>query len=199
MKKVVGFTYKAQKEDFERAKKCLDLLNVEYDIFNIPQFRVEKNIQDNQVVFTFGAAAKLAAETYIKETKVNAKLVSLPHLKSLRPTEQNKEHRDLTSTILKAEGDFLASNVSDVCQSDLTIDDLPDLTHQHILLLKKMVEDRGDDTCLQVAKNGKKILIGQKPCKDIEHDIFISFEELYTVRQAMDILGVEAVHVVKRH
>lgn len=196
MKKAVGFTYKAKKEDLDRATKCMDMLGVKYDLYNIPQFRAEGHIHNGQTVFVFGSTAQLAAETYVKDKKIDARIVILPHLKDLRPLGTNKETRDKTRLILEAESDVLTSQVTEVEESEVCIDDLPDLTHHHLLMLKKMVEERGDDTCLQVSRNGKKILIGARPVEAIEYDMFISFEELYTIRQAMDVLGVERVNVV---
>lgn len=197
MTPVVAFTYKASKEDAERANKCMDMLGVPYNVYDIPSYRVEGHLHDGQVVFSFGKTIGLMVDEYIKSKGLNVRSIQLPHLKQLRPLKDNVATREQVKLLLEAETELLHSAAEAPMPAEISLEDLPDLSHMHILLLKKMIDEKGQKTCLQVSRNGKKVLIGNEPDKQIEHDLFITFEELYTIRQAMDVLGVEKVNVVR--
>jgi hypothetical protein len=60
------------------------------------------------------------------------------------------------------------------------------------------MEKAGKTFCIQTTKNGKTIAIGDKIPIDELFDIKISFEELYSIRCVMDILGVNNISLVNR-
>ena len=44
-RKIIVFTYKTKEEEKELVKKCLGILETEYQLLNIPQYKIEQYIK----------------------------------------------------------------------------------------------------------------------------------------------------------
>lgn len=197
MNAILAFTYKTTSEDKEIVEKCLSILGKDYKLFDIPSHRVEDQLSSNATVLSFGKLAEMQVQSCISDKKLtNVKHEKLPHPKYLVKVQENKEYREETLAKLSALKEKLDSDVYMPQVKTYEEGDLPDLDHRQILLLQKMTEESGKGCCVQTTKNGKLITIGAAPQSGKTTDIQMSFQELYTLRLAMDILGVTEVNIV---
>jgi len=196
MEPVVAFTYKASSDDTALAQRILDFLGAPAKLFNIPQYTLKGNIRDGQCVITFGTATKLSVTQYLEESRISANHIPLPALRSLYNTPDNQDARAQVASILDELRPNLKASVFHPETIKIVEGDLPDLDARQILMLERITERAGKHTCIQTSKNGKVIQIGREPLKDIDADFYVTFEELYTMKLVMDVLGVKEVKLV---
>lgn len=201
MRRVLAFMHNANQKQTELAKRvCKILGEIEVEIYNIPQHRVEDHIKNNSIVLAFGIFASTAAEQYITEKQLtNVRLLKLPHLKYLKSKTENIDYRASTFKKLQELKSTLEQDTFMPMPEEIVIkeEDLPALSARQIVLLEKMTEERNQETCLQTSKDGKLIEISCYPREGSKADIQITFQELYTIRAAMDILKVSEVTLVR--
>ena len=193
--KVLTFVYKITKEEEEVVRNCLTFLGVpDSSILVIPSYRPEGLVESNSVVLTYGKFAELAVDQYLREGKaVNVRHEKFPHPKQLTKIEVNKDARAACTVQLKTLKEFLDQERYQPIVREIREEDLPDLTRQQLLLLKKMTEEAGEKTCFQVNKNGKLIEIGLDKIEGSKAEIHLTFAEIYTIRTIMDTLKVTEV------
>lgn len=198
MYQLITFTSKATKPELQTAKKWMDITEASGHIYNIPNHRVEDHIQDNSIIVTFGKLARIAVHQRLEDKKYNnVKHVALPHLKYLKKMKENKEKRQQAQQELLAIKELLEANLFQPSGFVVKEDDLPDLDTRHLLLLQKITEEAGQNSCFQVTKGGKLIEISIEEVEDSKADTHLTFHELYTIRAAMDVLGVTEVTLAK--
>jgi hypothetical protein len=195
MSKVLVFLYKASNEDIEIAKKWVDSLEIAYSLLPIPQFRIEDHIVEKVKVITFGMAGRLAKQYVEEKNFCSVRIIELPAPKDLIKNTQNLKNRKAALDKLKQLKEELSLERFMPEKVEIKEGDLPDLDRLHLLMMQKVIENMGENTYFQTSKNGQLIEIASKPIQ--EADIHISFEELYTVRQILDVLGVEKVSLIK--
>ena len=198
MSKVVAFTYKVTDvEQLQLANKCLKVLGAEYRLLNIPNHRVEDHLAQGSTVITFGKLAGITVKQYITEKKLlGIQHIELPTLKNLFPIAANKEARHEAMQKLKHAHDLLQLDIYQPHVVLVSENDIPDLDARQIVLLQKMTEEAGKTSCFQTTKNGKLIEISNKPLPSSKADIHLTFQELYTLRAMMDILGVSSAELI---
>jgi len=198
MKKVIAFTNAAKQEETKRVNKWLEILEQEYSILNIPQFRVEDHVKPGVTVITFGAFLERAVTQYIESKEVSGvRVIKLPNLQRLEMKDGNVQSREKAMAQLFDLKELLKEEIFQPLEIIITDKDLPDLDRRHLAMLQKLTEETGKTSCFQVSKNGKVIEIGEK--NNDKADIHVSFEEIYTIRQTMDVLGVNEVRLVKHN
>lgn len=197
MYNVVAFTQKAGKIDLDKMSEWLSVLRYTYHIYNIPNHRVEDHIKNNTMVITFGKYAEKAIQQYLEEKNfINVKHINLPHVKFLSAKKENTEKRIQTYTTLQELSKLLSSDRFQPTGIIVTESDLPELDRRHLLLLQKITEETGRNSCIQTTKDGKLIEISENKVEDSKADIHLTFAEIYTIRQTMDILGVKEVRLI---
>ena len=162
------------------------------EFYSIPQHSPDRVIEDGDIVITFGNAARLL----VTQSDKAIQHIALPMPIKLLNVEGNETTRvEAWDQLMELAGliDQKAFAPSDVTISE---DDMPDLDAKHLLVLKELIKKSGSKVCFQTAKNGKIIAICYEKPSNVEADIYISFEELYTIRQIMDILDVDNVKLV---
>jgi hypothetical protein len=168
------------------------LPNKNYEIYPMPQYAPDKILEDGDIAITFGTAAALA----VRDCEKAIQHVKLPAPKELVNKEGNENTRDVAWNLLqdlfKTIGDESFIPVKVVIADA----DLPDLDARHMLMLHKLTEKSNAKFCIQTSKNGKTIAIGDSIPTDMHADIKISFTELYTIKNVMDILKIDKVELV---
>lgn len=197
-RRIVVFTYKATKEIEERISKWLDLLEYPYKLYNIPQTRPEKIIEKGDVIIAFGAVPSSLVDQHLKERgKYGEIVVELPKPDSLKKKKENAEDRQRCLESLEQLKKTLKEDRFQPTEITIKEEDLPALEKQHISMLKELTEGQGKESCFQTTKDGQLIEISNSLTKGSEADIHLTFAELYTVRQVMDILKVDEVQIVR--
>jgi hypothetical protein len=110
--------------------------------------------------------------------------ILLPDLKKLEPG--NDKEREQTYTSLLALKDKLNN------QTTLTIDNLSDFTCNKIQSLEQILIAKNTTSWKGKLKDGRSIELSITPKKK-ETEISLTFAELYSIRLAMDTLGVDEV------
>jgi hypothetical protein len=194
---IFAFTYKATEEHKEIVEKCLSILEKEYKLLDIPSHRVEDHLKGNMMAISFGKLAEMQVQSCIADRKlIGVKHEKLPHPKQLVKIAENKDTREVTLNTLTKLKEELALEIYQPEVKKYEEGDLPDLEHRQLLLLQKLVEESSKGYCIQTTKNGKLIAIGATPQSGKAADIQMSFQELFLLRLAMDILGVTEVDIV---
>ena len=189
------FTYRIVLQDEMSVVKDIihaALPGVDFKEFPMPQFSPDKCLDDGDVAITFGTAPALA----IQDCEKVIQQVKLPAPKMLVSKAGNEPSRDVAWNSLKELGKKLTNETFTPTDIRITAADMPDLDAKHLLMLKKLTEKSNSKFCVQVSRNGKTIVIGDSIPTEIQADIKISFEELYTVKNVMDILKVDSVELV---
>ena len=196
--KVIVFVYKPTPEQESIVQACLSFLGVEFQVYNISNYKPEDLIESNSVIVTFGRQADLAVKVFLSEQKkvTGVKHESLPSLGQLEKKEQNKVFREKTLEKLDSLKKYIEEDKFQPVIRKITEEDLPDLDKKHLLLLKKITEEAGRDSVFQTTKGGKLIEISSEPLEKSSADIHLSFSEIYTIRLLMDTLQVKAVDLV---
>lgn len=164
----------------------------EWHHYDMPQYSPERVLEDGDIAVTFGTAAALA----VRDCNKAIQHVKLPAPKDLLNREGNEAARDEAWNLLQGLAQNLVNESFSPAQVVVTDEDLPDLDTRHILMLQKLTEKASSKFCIQTSKNGKTIAIGYDIPTDLKADIKISFEELYTIKNVMDILKVDHIELV---
>ena len=193
-----AITHKALPEDTEIVLKLLSFLELDKTrLFNIPNHRPDDLVTSNSVVLTFGkfAGAEVAS---LLESKpfTNVRHEKLPHPKFLINKVENKETRLAVLEKLKEVKEILSTNIFQPDVKKISQKDLPDASQKELLILQRFAEENKQNSFFQVNKNGKLIEIGNGSKKSPVSDLFISIEEIYTIRSIMDVLKVDEVELV---
>jgi hypothetical protein len=199
MTNIIAFTHRAGKIDQERAKQWLSLISKTSnsgEVYNIPQHRPEDIIGNQRVVVSFGRVVSTIIDQLLDEKGFSIYHVRLPSLKQLTPLQQNKEPRQQAKEQLAQASEVLQETLLEPEVLLVTEQDLPDLNARQILLLQKLMEDNGQTHCFQTTKNGKLIEIRTAHNEGSKADIQVTFEELYTARLVLDVLGTTEVSIV---
>ena len=198
MLKLICFTHKASPEHTEIVKKWIGATGIDgVQLYNIPNHKPEDLIRDNTVVVTFGKFAELAvAYCFTEKQRKNARHIFLPHPRQLIPQIANKEYRAQAQAVIEELKVLMAEEIFQPELIVITEKDLPDIKRNELIMLKKLIEETGKNSCLITSKNGKLIQLGNGPAKG-KPDILLSFEELYGIRLIMDVLGVSEVEIAK--
>jgi len=197
MYKVIVITYQATKEQLARAAKWVGLATEGGKYYNLPSFKVQDVITEDSIVIAFGQVASNNVKRLLNEKPIaNIKLYELPHLSELIRKEQNTKWRAEAIQQLKTVKTELDSNLFRPTGLTIKEQHLPNLNHRQLLLLQKITEEAGQESCFQVTKGGKLIEISNEPLADSKATVHLTFRELYTIRIAMDVLGVHEVTLV---
>lgn len=164
-------------------------LNVQ--IANFQTHRIERFTEARTTVLTFGPLPKRL------EGKV--KYIELPTFIELKKIEENLATRTSAINTLTQ----LKKDIEDLTQKEVVetkkidAEDLPDLEAKHLILLKESIDKLGKTSFLLKSKNGKLVEINSTGQLDNQQvDFALSFEELYMVRLAIDVLGTKEVSIV---
>lgn len=197
MYKILVFTHSYSTKEIEAARKWLTILEADYELFNIPNHRAEDHVASDSIIFGFGQVARIAIERAVEDKKLeNTKVIELPLVKYLVKEQRNRiTRKDAYDKLIEVK-EIIKEDVFRPVGLVVREEDLPDLDNKHLLLLEKVTEEAGKDTCIQVSKNGKIIEIGKERMKDSKADIHLTFYEVYTIRQIMDVLKVKEVQLV---
>jgi hypothetical protein len=189
------FTYRVsdpdEKEVIRKILECM-LPDQEESFFPIPQYSPEKVLEDGDIAITFGTTSSLA----VRDCDKAIQHVTLPSPKDLLNRAGNEKTRDVACQALQDLAKKLSHESFSPAKVVVTDADLPDLDKRHLLMLQRLTEKSNSKFCIQTSKNGKTIAIGYNIPTKLEADIKITFEELYTVRNVMDILEVDSVELV---
>jgi len=192
------FTYRVSSEEQINTIKRLIKATLDQDptIYNIPQYSPSKLLEDGDTAISFGTTATLSVRDTVESKGLSTQLINLPAPKDLINQEGNEKAREQAWDTLAELKSSLSNNGMKVEKVTYTENDLPELHRYHVLALQKLLEKSGRKFCLMATKNGKSIAIGETFPTDLKVDIKISFEELYTIRNTMDILGLDNVSLV---
>jgi hypothetical protein len=195
---IKAFTY--QLKDIIEKETVTRLLALVFEqdieIFNIPQFSPDKNMVAGDAVISFGKTAQLAVDNAIESKQLAVTHMTVPNPKRLVNKEGNEETRDVAWNTLQILKGKINQSIYEPGAIVITEKDMPELDKLHMLALQKLISKSNSKFCIKAAKNGKTIAIGDSIPTDLKADIKISFEELYTVRNVMDILGIDSVSLV---
>jgi hypothetical protein len=188
--KVIAFLNNPLEKGLETAKNWLTILKpYEVDILYTPVDRIEDHLLSGYIVISFGKIAS----TIVRQCIIDGKLTSiqqieLPIVKELAKEERYKQQRQEAFQKLTKLKEFL-DNTPNIDELIIKDTDLPDLTTQQILLLSKLMSNR--DKSFLVSKDNKVIQIGESDNTD--GNICLSWEELFALKMAMDVLCVNEV------
>lgn len=197
---IMAFTVRASEEDLQIAHACLSLLENPYSIYNIPQNKPDNHLISSSIVITFGSQAANNIQTCIKEKNLeNIKTVNLPAIKFLTQRQENIQSRQETfnqliqfkTTIIELE-----NTISTTSNLEISIEDLPNIKKEELLLVKKSMKN--DNYHFELSKSGKTIKIGNKIDLESPADINITFEELYHIKNITDTLKVSEIKLVRK-
>ena len=167
--------------------------DVPHEVYPIPQYSPSHILDDGDAVITFGATAAMAVQDYKKAIQ----LLTLPAPKNLLDKPANGQSREQAWEMIQKFAESINQKAISPTKIEITEADMPDLDAKHLLVLERLIERSGSQVCFQASKNGKTIAICYTNNIDqVEADVKITFEELYTVRNVMDILGVDKVELV---
>jgi len=193
----IAFIYNATPEDEELAIKWLKLSEVDIKIFNLPTYDPKYLVKPYGYVITFGSLARNTIEEYCKLHNLKqTKLYTLPAIKKLIKVKENIDSRkEAIETIELFKEEYTKEAPFVLPDLTLTKEDLPELYHNQLLLLNKIMTESMQSSCICTSKNGKMIEVLLHPYQERnpKADISITVSELYTVRITMEILGVNEV------
>jgi hypothetical protein len=194
---LVALTYNLSQDQLNGLiKNCMGVLETDYKTINIPQERLEKRLEPDATVVSFGGFATTYAQQCIEEEGLDrVRLVTLPAPSKLVNKKENASLRQETLSILSSLKKELERKRVEISRKTILSTDLPDFEAQHLLVLKKLMEGR--KSCYQTTVGGKLIVIGEED-KRVPADICLSFEELYTVKLIMELLGVKEVSIIAK-
>ena len=194
---VHAFTYQAKDNEIEVVKKIMyATFGDNWMTWNAPQYWPDKIVLPGDYVITFGQTLETGLKAFIEDKGIPLSVLHLPVPKKLLPIEGNEPFRDKAWVDMLAFVEKFKQGTLEPTVIKYTDADLPDLDRRHLLMLEKIMEKSGNKYCLQTAKNGKKIVVGDNIPETIEADIRMSFHELYTIRNLMDVLGVKEVQLL---
>jgi hypothetical protein len=199
MSKILVFTHNAKANETTLVKRCMDLLESEYVVLNIHQHTPKSHVNTGDTVIAFGQVPFMMIEQYRQEKELDISIIQLPAPKSLTKTVGNENNRYETFKTLNELKISLQEQRYQPRNIKITSEDLPELERQHVLMLKKMTEENNHVSCFQVTKNGQTIQIGNVPLVEQKTDRYISFQELYTIRQIMDVLKINEVELINKN
>lgn len=197
MSSIIAFTSRATQQQLDNASKWLDLLECKYHLYNIPHHRPENLVKENTIVVTFGKVSSKSVQQVVDEKQLrNVKHLSLPPLKDLTRSEQNRATRQESLDQIRKLKDYVKSDLFRPANVVVTEQDLPELDAKQLLLLKKITDDQEKTSCFQTTRGGKLIEISNEHLEESKADIHLTFSEIFTIRSLMDVLGVTEVELV---
>lgn len=197
MRSVTAFTLQASAEDLAQAKRCLDLLKCHISLLNVPQWKPEDSVHENDIVVVFSETLRRRIQSHIETKKLNVTLVVLPEIKHLYNKAGNESFRTQAFDTLTRLKESISQDIFHPTFIVVTEQDLPEINLAQIAMLKKLTSDKGHDSCFQTCKNGKLIEISNSSDQiESAADIRLTFEEVFMVRQVMDVLKVDEVKLV---
>lgn len=165
---------------------------------DMPHRRPADQLQAGDTIVSFGKLPATMAEQAIKDKGFrHCQHIKLAHPRELVATQQNKTHREEAFNALNQLKISLETKRFQPTGLLVTEEDLPELEAKQLLLLEKLTDKAGESSCFQTTKGGKLIEIGINPKQDSNADIFLTFEEIYTIRAIMDILQVESIDLCR--
>jgi hypothetical protein len=195
---LVVVTHKATEADKEVILKWAGSLEIDRYYCYLPTEKIETYIGPDKVYMTFGLVASRIVKQTLSEKNIIADQLELPAPPQLVGNTENKairakaykELKEFEKLVIKARPLVWPSSIV------VTDADLPDLSYQQILMMKKMATIEGRIKCIQISKNKKLVEIGPEDSWSDEADIHMTFEELLTIRSAMNTLKVDEVRLV---
>lgn len=197
---LVVVTHKATEIDKEVMCKWAGSLEIDRVYCYLPTEKIETYIGSDKIYMTFGlVASRIVKQTLSEkgiitdqlELPVPSQLISSPENKATR-VKAYKDLKEFEKLVIKARPSVWPSSIV------VTDEDLPALSYQQILMMKKMAITEGRIKCLQISKNKKIVEIGPEDSWSEEADIHMTFEELLVIRSAIDILKVTEVKLVPK-
>lgn len=195
---LVVVTHKATEADKEVILKWAGSIKIDTIYCYLPTEKIETYIKPDNIFMTFGLVASRIVKQTLAEKGIITDQLELPACSQLVNKPENKTIRNKAYTDLQKFEKLVIKARPSVWPSSIVItdEDLPALSHQQILMMKKMAIVEGRIKCIQVSKNKKLVEIGPEDSWSEEADIHMTFEELLTIRSAMDILKTDGVKIV---
>jgi hypothetical protein len=188
---VMAFINSPEEEDLSLAERILAFYLESYHLYPHPQYPLRSLVPDADVVVTFGKFLGTMAGNVIREKDLRVLLICLPSIKKLQDKPENKPHRLETRGLLE--------NLKRLCQAAPVTatrfdrDNLPDLSSREVLLQEALASS---GPVIRVAKDGQTVEIrSEETAPSRAADISITYSELFAIRTAMEILGVDQVEV----
>ena len=153
----------------------------------------EKDIDEEDIVLVFGGHAKRIC----KGSTCKA-IIDLPELVDLDPTEGIETVRQEAYTKLLKLKEALQDEVPTTVEKNnqnLTEGSLPKITSGEVLILEKMLLDKGISHWVGITIEGKSVRMTREPEESIA-DINITFAELFALKTAMEVLRIKEFEVV---
>jgi hypothetical protein len=195
---VIAFTHNVtDPSELITIESWLATLCADVKLFNIPNHKMEDHVKSGMAVVTLGRIASITLQQVVNEKKIqNVRHVSLPQIKSLAPKPENKEARAEAMNKLKELKAFIELDIYQPQVVLVSESDIPDLDAKHLLMLQKMTEAAGKNSCFQCTKNGRLIEISTTHLENSKADVHLTFHEVYTIKTLMDVLKVTEVELV---
>jgi len=181
-----------QERDFELIRKIVKVVTEEHVVIKDLRY-YDINLEDTKehILFLFGSkCSRLAKDLKAKE------VINLPEVKSLHQKAENESSRQEALKKLMLLKDIIDNkNIVNHSEDEKVIDPLPGKNLKDLKRLEQTLVEKNINKWISTTKNGKTIQISIKP-ETSETDINITFEELYALKFAMDVLDINEFTIV---
>ena len=190
--KLIAYLPNAEIKDATTAQQWFSHFNLKVQLADLNTNRLSTFTAQGATILVFGSLPKQF------EGRVERPIL-LPDIKELEPKPENAKHRALMIKALTQ----LSEEIEELVEKEIIdtkkirAEDLPDAEAKHLLLLKETIDNLEKKSFFLKAQNGRLVEInstGQPTNQQV--DLAMSFEELYTIRLAMDVLGKREVSIV---
>lgn len=194
---ILFFTNKINPEHNKVLAAMTKFLDHETRCLNIPQHRPDDHVKEHAIIVSFGKLAATLVDQSIQEKRLaHVHHTRLAHPEFLFPLHKNQAQRLFASAELEKVKEIVTEQRFYPDAVIVSEKDLPELSAIQLLLLKKMTDEEGKKSCFQTTKGGKIIEISNEPLENSNADVHLTFNEVFTVRSIMDVLGVSQVDLV---
>ena len=164
------------------ARKIIE--NIGSNIFNQPIFIIDLKISEPEVgpldnILIFGTKAN---RLFSRGTQQN--ILILPELKELEPGN-NKVREQVYTNLLNFKEHIQNQKV-------ISTESLPNLSCDKILAIENRLKEKNEKSWKGKTKDGRSVEI-QLHSTSSDADIVLTFSELYVIKAAIDVLGIEEI------
>lgn len=192
---IIVFISALNNEQKDRVIKCMDLLKVEYSLYDVPSFSPESVVKNkNTIIITFGKMLTLLIKDQLEKRPKLKDLIlihyELIHPKFLNPVEENIKHRKETFDQLKNITEFIESvkqdsrllKEQDISLQNNDIDQLSEVATRGIIF---EVKTQNNDMIYFIPD--------EKLTKSFKDKNYITHSELDRIKEINNIFGIKEI------
>lgn len=180
-----------QEKDFELIRKITNIVTEEnVPIKDLRYYDIKLEDTENNILLVFGEKASSLAKN-IKAKQI----IYLPEISTLHAgagIENNRQEAFEKLSLLKEV--LQTSDIKSNTESTLK-DPVPDLKMPDLKDLESTLKEKGINSWLTTMTNGKTVRISVTP-EITKADIDITFQELYALKIAMDVLDIKEFTII---